>query len=256
MGNEGAIVEPAGGVRFLGARRDYWWLLTRGAALLLVTLGIYRFWLIIDVRRFLWANTVIAGDTLEYLGTPVELLIGFLAAIAILIPIYAGLFLAALDLGPIGQLSGLIGFLALFVLGEYAIYRARRYRLTRTVYHGVRFQQEGCAWLYALRAIAWWNATLLTLGLAYPFQLASLERFKMRYTYYGDLPGHFAGSGFGLLLCGFPMWFLVVAPLALAVGDFVEVVDFKAPCASATFSTPPNGRRCGIFVRGNRCGVR
>ncbi len=228
MGNEGASGEPAGGIRFVGVRRDYWRLLTRGAGLLIVTLGIYRFWLMTDVRRFLWANTVIVDDALEYLGTPLELLIGFLAAIAILIPIYAGFFLAALDLGPLGQLSGVIGFLALFVLGQYAIYRARRYRLSRTVYRGLRFHLEGSAWLYAFRAIAWWIATLLTLGLAYPFQLASLERFKMRHTYYGDLSGHFTGSGFGLLLRGFPMWFLVVAPLALAVGAFVEVVDFKA----------------------------
>ena len=215
-------------MRFLGRRRDYWRLLTRGAALLMVTLGIYRFWLTTDVRRFLWGNTELAGETLEYAGTPFELLIGFLAAIAILIPVYAGFFVAALGLGPIGQASGVVGFAALFVLGQYAIYRARRYRLTRTIYRGLRFHQEGSAWAYALRAIAWWIATVLTLGLAYPFQLASLERFKMRNTYYGDLAGHFAGSGFGLFFRGLPMWVLVVAPVALAVGAFVEVVDWTA----------------------------
>ena len=221
--------EPtAGGVRFLGTRRDYWRLLSRGAVLLILTLGIYRFWLATDVRRFLWGNTEIAGETLEYAGTPLELLIGFLAAIAILIPVYAGFFVAALELGPIGEISGLAGFAALFVLGQYAIYRARRYRLTRTIYRGLRFHQEGSAWGYALRAIAWWIATVFTLGLAYPFQLASLERYKMRHTYYGDLAGHFAGSGFGLFFRGLPMWILVVAPVALAVGAFVEAVDWTA----------------------------
>jgi uncharacterized membrane protein YjgN (DUF898 family) len=224
-----AASEPtAGNVRFLGTRRDYWRLLTRGAALLMVSLGIYRFWLTTDVRRFLWANTEIAGEALEYTGTPFELLIGFLAAIAILIPVYAGFFVAALDLGLLGQISGMLGFAALFVLGQYAIYRARRYRLTRTVYRGLRFHQDGSAWAYALRAILWWTATVFTLGLAYPLQLASLERFKMRHTYYGDLAGHFAGSGFGLLLRGLPMWLLVFAPLVLAVGAFVEAVDWQA----------------------------
>lgn len=52
------------GVRFLGQRRSYWRLLIRGAALLMVTLGIYRFWLATDVRRFLWSNTEIAGEAL------------------------------------------------------------------------------------------------------------------------------------------------------------------------------------------------
>src|SRR5262249_58926531 len=87
-------VAANGGVRFLGQRWSYWRLLIRGAALLIITLGIYRFWLVADVRRFLWSNTEIAGEALEYTGTALELLLGFLVAIALLIPIYAGFFMA------------------------------------------------------------------------------------------------------------------------------------------------------------------
>jgi uncharacterized membrane protein YjgN (DUF898 family) len=217
-----------GGVRFLGQRRSYWRLLIRGAVLLMLTLGIYRFWLATDIRRFLWSNSEIAGEALEYTGTPIELLLGFLIAIAILIPVYAGIFLAALDLGTLGRISGIAGFAALAILGQYAIYRARRYRLTRTIYRGVRFHQAGSAWAYALRAVAWWVVTALTLGLAYPVQVASLERYKMRNTYYGDLAGRFEASGLRLLLRGFPMWFLVLAPLAVAVFVLVGTVDWLA----------------------------
>jgi uncharacterized membrane protein YjgN (DUF898 family) len=222
----GGIV-TSGGVRFLGQRRSYWRLLIRGAALLMVTLGIYRFWLVTDVRRFLWSNTEIAGEPLEYTGTALELLLGFLVAIALLIPIYAGFFLAALDLGLLGKLFGLLAFAALGVLGQYAIYRARRYRLTRTIYRGLRFHQSGSAWSYAIRATLWWIATIVTLGLAYPFQMASLERYKMRNTFYGDLAGRFEASGFALLLRGLPMWLLFFAPLALAIRGFVGI-DWQA----------------------------
>jgi uncharacterized membrane protein YjgN (DUF898 family) len=219
-------IATGGGVRFLGQRRSYWRLLIRGAALLMCTLGIYRFWLATDVRRFLWSNTEIAGEALEYTGTPLELLLGFLIAIAILIPVYAGIFLAALDLGTLGKLSGITGFIALGVLGQYAIYRARRYRLTRTIYRGLRFHQEGSAWAYAFRAVAWWALTALTFGLAYPFQVASLERYKMRNTYYGDLAGRFESSGLRLLLRGFLMWVLVIGPLVFAVTVFAGTVDW------------------------------
>jgi uncharacterized membrane protein YjgN (DUF898 family) len=219
-------IATGGGVRFLGQRRSYWRLLIRGAALLMFTLGIYRFWLATDVRRFLWSNTEIAGEALEYTGTPLELLLGFLIAIAILIPVYAGIFLAALDLGTLGKLSGITGFIALGVLGQYAIYRARRYRLTRTIYRGLRFHQEGSAWAYAFRAVAWWAFTALTFGLAYPFQVASLERYKMRNTYYGDLAGRFESSGLRLLLRGFLMWVLVIGPLVFAVTVFAGTVDW------------------------------
>jgi uncharacterized membrane protein YjgN (DUF898 family) len=134
-------IAAGGGVRFLGQRPPYWRLLVRGAVLLFFTLGIYRFWLVTDVRRFLWSNSEIAGEALEYTGTALELLLGFLVAIALLIPIYGGLFLAALDLGILGKLSGVIAFAALGLLGQYAIYRARRYRLTRTIYRGLRLRR-------------------------------------------------------------------------------------------------------------------
>jgi uncharacterized membrane protein YjgN (DUF898 family) len=100
--------------------------------------------------------------------------------------------------------------------------------LTRTIYRGVRFHQSGSAWRYAFCAVFWWGITVLTCGLAYPFQIASLERYKMRNTYYGDLAGSFAGSGLHLLLRGFPMWFLVFAPLAVTVGASIDTVDWQA----------------------------
>jgi uncharacterized membrane protein YjgN (DUF898 family) len=219
-----APLTPA--ARFIGDRKTYWRILIRGAMLLAVTLGIYRFWFATDVRRFLWSHTEIAGDTLEYSGTPYELLIGFLIAVAVLIPLNVLLFLLALSL-PIGEFAGILAFPLLAFLGQFAIYRARRYRLTRTVYRGVRCHQAGSALRYAVCAMFWWTLIIVTLGLAYPFAQASLERFKMRNTYYGDLGGSFAGSGFRLFLRGFVMWLLVIGPLIGSLGFAIGAVDWE-----------------------------
>jgi hypothetical protein len=43
--------------------------------------------------------------------------------------------------GAIGEMAGSIAFVVLTLLGHYAVYRARRYRLSRTIYRGVRFHQ-------------------------------------------------------------------------------------------------------------------
>src|SRR5690349_18948038 len=94
---------PVDGARFLGVERVFWRLLSRGAVLLFVTLGIYRFWLATDVRRFLWSNTEIAGEGLEYIGTARELLLGFLIAIALLVPLNVAFFLAAFSSGTLGR---------------------------------------------------------------------------------------------------------------------------------------------------------
>src|SRR5947209_2906747 len=225
---ETAPARPPNGARFTGNERAFWRLLVRGAVLLLVTLGIYRFWLATDIRRFLWSNTEIAGDGLEYIGTARELLLGFLIAIALLVPINVIFFLAALARGIVGQLAGILALVGLALLGQFAIYRARRYRLTRTIYRGIRFHQTGSAWRYAICAIFWWGMIALTLGLAYPWAQGSLERFKLRNTYYGDLQGHFAGSGTRLFFRGMLLWFVVIAPFAFGLMTAIGVVDWNA----------------------------
>jgi uncharacterized membrane protein YjgN (DUF898 family) len=230
---EGNPASAPRAVKFLGQERPYWRLLIRGAVLLMFTLGIYRFWLATDIRRFLWANTEIAGESLEYTGTATELLIGFLIAIALLVPLYSGFFVAALDFAFLREFSSVIGFLLLALLGQFAVYRARRYRLTRTVYRGLRFHQTGSAWRYAICALFWWGMIALTVGLAYPWAQASLERFKMRNTYYGNLEGAFEGSALALFLRGLPMWLVVMAPFIAGLGAAVSEIDWTALAEAA-----------------------
>src|SRR5262249_8914885 len=224
----GGVAPGAGVVRFRGLARVLWRLLARGAVLLMVTLGIYRFWLTTDVRRFLWSSTELAGESFEYTGTARELLLGFLIAIAILVPLYTFFFFLALSAGPVGELASVIAFGALTLLGHYAVYRARRYRLSRTIYRGVRFHQTGSAWRYAICALIWWTLILLTLGLAYPLAQSRLERFKMKHTFFGNLPGRFEGSAAHLLLRGFVLWLLAVVPFTVGLIATLVAVDWTA----------------------------
>jgi uncharacterized membrane protein YjgN (DUF898 family) len=223
-----ASIASAGAVQFLGEETAYWRLRIKGAALLLLTLGLYRFWFATDVRRFLWANTEIAGDTLEYTGLATELLVGFLFAIAILVPLYTVFAIGALELTPHAAVVVIAGLVVVTLLGEFALYRARRYRLTRTVFRGVQFDQHGAAWRYAVYALLWWSVSIVTLGLAYPWALASLQRFKMKHTCYGDLEGAFAGKGTALFVRGLPMWFAVAGPLMFALFALATLIDWNA----------------------------
>jgi uncharacterized membrane protein YjgN (DUF898 family) len=219
---------PVDRVNFAGSRNSYWGLMVRGAVLQAVTLGIYRFWLFTDMRRYLWASTTVDGESLEYTGTPTELLIGFLVAIGILAPVYALIFVGTLELGLVSRFSGLLGFGVLAAFGQFAVYRARRYRLTRTVLRGVRFHQTGSAMGYALRAMWWWIPNTLTLGLSYPWAAANLERYKMRHTFYGDAAGQFVGRGGVLLLRGIPIWAAIAAPVVAGLAAAIAVLDWPA----------------------------
>lgn len=213
--------------RFLGSEGAFFGLLLRGNIFMLLTLGIYRFWLTTDIRRYLWGHTEVAGDTFEYTGTAKELLIGFLLALTLLLPINALIYVGTL-LDPTAFAAvTLIGFVALTLLGQFAYYRARRYRLTRTVYRGVRFYQTGSAVRYSLVASLWGIAMLLTLGLLYPWGTASLERYKMRHTHFGNLTGVFTGSGTSLFFRGILIWLIALAPVFAASIAVVGAINWS-----------------------------
>jgi uncharacterized membrane protein YjgN (DUF898 family) len=213
---------------FSGDRGEFRRLVIRGAWLELVTVGFYRFWLTTDIRRHLWSNTHIDGDAAEYTGRGRELLIGFLFALAIIVPIYLAYFLVGLEAERFKAFASfpLLAFFYLF--GQFAIYRARRYRLTRTVWRGVRFWMTGSGWAYSARAALWGLLMLLTLGLILPWRDAALERYKMRNSYYGDLQGSFEGRGWEFFKRGWWLWLLT--PIALYVFPLAPFVyaAFKA----------------------------
>ncbi len=162
-----------------------------------------------------------------------ELLLGFLIAIAILVPLYVFAFVLTLGMGPLGQAVSVLGIPLLAALGQFAYFRARRYRLTRTVFRGVRFRQTGSALVYAALTMLWWLTLLPTLGLTYPFMQAQLERYKLGHTHFGDLQGRFDGSGWRLLLRGLPMWFLVMTPFAIGILALASV-DWSAATEAAS----------------------
>ncbi len=223
----GAFPAPAAGLpvrpQFTGSGRRFVRLLIIGGLLQLITFGFYRFWLITDVRRHLWSATSIDGDALEYTGRGRELLIGFLFAIAILAPLFLGYFLIGVEAERYKAFASLPLYLILFFLMQFATYRARRYRLTRTVWRGVRFWMTGSGWAYALRSFLWMLFVAITLGLAYPWRQAALERYKMRHTFYGDMQGRFAGTGWGLFKAAIVLWLIGLVAFAAMIGVLVAL---------------------------------
>jgi uncharacterized membrane protein YjgN (DUF898 family) len=215
-------------VVFFGRRSDFRRLVVRGALLELVTVGFYRFWLATDMRRHLWSSTAVEGDAPEYTGSARELLIGFLFALAILAPIYLVYFLLGLEAERLQALASIPLGLFFFLFAQFAIYRARRYRLTRTVWRGVRFWMRGSGVSYAWRAGLWTLLIMLSLGLALPWARAALERFKMRHTSYGDLTGGFDSTGWDFFKRGWWLWLLAWPSAILVIPLPFIYAAFKA----------------------------
>ena len=121
--------------------RKWMWL---GLLLMLPTLGLYRFWLTTAKRRFYWQNTLIGGDRLEYTGSPLQLLIGFLFALGVFLPIYLVFFYLSFQSSTIAG----VGYGAPAAVGA-ALANKKRGRLSVTI------QGDG-DFLYAPGV--WWTA--------------------------------------------------------------------------------------------------
>ena len=182
-----------------GERKPLFNLAFKTALLTALTLGIYRFWAKTRIRKYIWSSVVGEGDAFEYTGTGLEKFIGFLMAIVIL-AVYLGivqmiLFYFGLTLfsEPSTQAEMIAQMLAIYItffavvpLIFFAQYRARRYKLARSRWRGVRFGMENGAWGYALRAIGHWLLTIVTLGILLPRQTFSLEKYMADRTWFGD----------------------------------------------------------------------
>lgn len=212
---------PAGEVRLEAVKAPLAWHVVRGIALSIVTLGIHRFWYRTALRRYYWSNTRLGGDAFEYTGTGKELFVGFLIAIAIVVPIYVLVMIIGIVggqlLGPI--VASVLGAVIMPAVVQILVYRARRYRLQRTRYRGVRFHQTGTGTGYLLRSVKWILLTALTLGILYPYLRRALERYKIEHTWYGSARGSFSAAVGPMM----KFWLLMWLVLALAVGCAVAV---------------------------------
>lgn len=211
---------------FDGDGGEFFHIAAKGAALQLVTFGFYRFWLVTDIRRHLWSRTSLDGDRFEYTGYGRELLIGFLFALAILSPVYLAYFLVGLEAERYKAFASVPLFLFFYLFQQFAVYRARRYRLTRTIWRGVRFWMAGSGWSYALRSFGWMLLVLLTFGLLYPWRAAALERYKMRNTHYGDLQGSFVATGGQLFARIWVFGLVILTPIALIIASAIVQYRF------------------------------
>jgi uncharacterized membrane protein len=225
-------------VRFTGTRGELFGILVRGYFGMLPTLGLFRFWMVTWKRRFYWSHTEIDGDTLEYTGNARQLLLGFLMAVVIFLPIYGILFYVSTQVAAALVYGyAAVGLIFWFLIG-YAIYRTRDFRLSRTLWRGIRFDQRGSALGYALRRFCWSLLMVLTVGLVYPFMAGSLWAYRYRNTWFGDRQFTFTGTWKTVAGPYYAIYFVAAAMAAALVTDLVLRHDYTMVKDSAVPNWP------------------
>ncbi|MBD3762488.1 YjgN family protein [Rhizorhabdus sp.] len=165
--------------RFNGNWREFAPIAFTNLLLIIVTLGIYRFWAKARERRYLWSRTDFIGDPLEWTGTGKELFIGFLLVMLLLgVPLFVIQFVVQ-GMAARGHLLAafglmLVAYVAILYLYGLARYRSLRYRLSRTSWHGIRGGSNDAGWGYALTSL--WKTAIggLIFGFLIPWSMTSL----------------------------------------------------------------------------------
>ncbi|MGC1494520.1 MAG: DUF898 family protein [Sulfitobacter sp.] len=247
-------------VDFVGKRGALFWLALKTGFFTILTLGFYRFWMKTRLRRWYWSAMRPGGHPLEYVGDPIEKLLGFFIAVVIL-TFYIGIVNLLLMFVSFSVFnSSWIGYLASFAgvipIWFYARYRARRYVLARTRWRGVRFGLEKGAWGYAGRALLYWTLTIVSLGILWPRMTFLLEKYKTDRTYFGSAKMEQGGRwqmlyhaampflSFLILLGATMVWLIVITPIAENVptsfDDFVQQIDmiFEGTSGSLGLENP------------------
>lgn len=197
----------------------------------ILTLGIFRFWARTRERRFLWSHVSLGEDRLEYTGKGLELFLGFLIAMVILFPlgaVFQALSILSQESFAATMLVVLANMVVIIFLIHVAIYRARRYRLTRTLWRGIRGTLAGSSFRYGLVALAWLPVVAVSLGLAAPFMRISLMRREISNMHLGDRNFNFDGHAKDLFAYWIVPWLtllVLIAGYAWLIYLSFEVID-------------------------------
>lgn len=219
----------------------------------IVTFGLHHFWGKTEVRRRIWSSMRINGEPLAYTGTGKELLFGFLIAFVVLfVPVTAISFVSAINASPtafdIWDLVPIAIYVAMFALFGIAIYRAQRYRLSRTTWRGIRGALSGDA-----RSYAWtyfWTGLLvpLTLGWIGPWRQTRLQSLIMNDTRFGDRPMRFSAPTGPLYGRYAVLWIgtlLIAAGTVAAIGF---VLRQNIELAMQGLRLPPDASQIGAIL--------
>lgn len=221
---------PESAIRFTGTWREFLPIALTNLLLTIVTLGIYRFWAKARERRYLWSRTEFIDDSLEWTGTGKEMFLGFLLVFLVLLPVLVGsqFLIEAMVLrgqAAAAVLATLVLYGGIFYLVGVGTFRALRYRLSRTWWHGIRGGSDDRGWSYGF-AFVWKTAVgVFLFGALVPWAQTSLWNDRWNKMSFGQHEFTASADTDGL----FGRWMLVyLAPILGILGAVVMGGAFSA----------------------------
>ena len=156
----------------------------------IITFGVFRFWAITRMRRYLWSHMRLEDTRFTYTGKGRELFFGFVLAMLFLFVVAGGLIAAAFALREVHPglmaIPMIVAYLGIFILFGAAHFSAQRYRLSRTEWRGIRGGMTGSALRYGLSWLLYLVLVVVTLYQATPWMQVGLARWRINASRFGS----------------------------------------------------------------------
>ena len=205
-------MRPGPSLTYDGKPRDLFKIYLQNVLLTLLTLGVYRFWAKVRMRKFRYQHTEFVDGRFDYHATGREKFVGFLKGLVILIlPMTGAAWIIHSALEPTvgSEDATTLAFygvlLLIFFLRPVIIVGSERFNLSRTSWNNLRFRFTGR--IGELYRIYLTDAVLmvLTLGIYTAWHNCNVRRYRMEHTTLGDTRFDYKGTGgelFGLMFFG------------------------------------------------------
>jgi uncharacterized membrane protein YjgN (DUF898 family) len=215
----------------------------------ILTFGIFRFWAITRLRRYLWSHMRFENTRFTYTGKGSEIFLGFLLAMLILIVFAVGIgfiFVMLRESHPVlAMLPVVFAYLALFALFGAAHFSAQRYRLSRTEWRGIRGGMTGSALAYGVKWLLFFFLSIITLYQAVPWMQVGLVRRRINASRFGSAEFRCDGRARHLYLT----WLAtLVGTVVLLIVIFAVGIASEWASLSRVFANP-NSPGAAVAIR-------
>ncbi len=207
MSESAVLPQPELPLEFHGAAGEYFRIWIVSLCLTLLSLGVFSAWAKVRKKRYFYSHTLLDGTPFHYLGQPVPILKGRLAATALFAIYYFSSHFFTFTL-PYVLAAG-------FVLAPWVVMRSAAFNARYSAFRNMAFQFSGSYW-QAFKAInawglvpmiglgsafSWWDNPVYAgiafglFGLFFPFWLRRLKHFLISNTSFGGESGTFNATG-------------------------------------------------------------
>lgn len=215
---QSAPVKPK--ITFTGSGNEFLGIFLTNFLLTVVTLGLYRPWAKVAVRKYVYQNTDMNGSRFIFTGVGSEMFIGYLKAIGIILGLTGiyrlSIYLAMEFSSPIVLIVGFLVFLGGYLLLiPIALFGSLRYRLAHTQWRSIRFAYVGSQRKLINVFLKGAGLTLITVGIYLPWFVVSLTQEVSRNIRFGNVQFRFNGAGSDLFFINFKGYFLTYITLGI-----------------------------------------